>query len=60
MNAMGLCKGGRHVNFARGLLRSYFDEPQKNEIHLLKLFARCFYSAVFIICEVLIKITIAK
>ena len=28
---------GRHVNFARDPLRSYFHEPQKNEIHLLYL-----------------------
>ena len=26
---------GRHVNFAWDRLRSYFDKPQKNEIHLL-------------------------
>ena len=28
---------GRHVNFALDPLRSYFHEPQKNEIHLLYL-----------------------
>ena len=26
---------GRHVNFACDPLRSYFDEPQKNEIYCL-------------------------
>ena len=31
---------GHHVNFARDPLRSYFHEPQKNEIHLFTL---CFY-----------------
>ena len=31
MNAMG------PVNFARDSLRSYFHDPQKNEIHLLYL-----------------------
>ena len=29
---------GRHVNFARDPLRSYFHDPQKNEIHLLYLY----------------------
>ena len=28
---------GRHVNFARGPLRSYFDECRKNRIHTLYL-----------------------
>ena len=28
---------GHHVNFAQDPLRSYFHEPQKNEIHLLYL-----------------------
>ena len=38
MNAMGhVQKEGRHVNFARDPLRSYFHDPQKNEIHLLYL-----------------------
>ena len=42
MNAMGSVQSkstpeGRHVNFARGPLRSYFHDPQKNEIHLLYL-----------------------
>ena len=27
----------RHVNFAQDILRSYFDECQKNEVHLLYL-----------------------
>ena len=36
MNAMGrLQSEGCHVNFAHDALRSYFDECQKNEIHLL-------------------------
>ena len=34
MDAMGHV---RHVNFARDSLRSYFHDPQKNEIHLLYL-----------------------
>ena len=42
-------------NFARDPLRSYFDEPQKNEIHLLYLHF-IFPSFLFIICEVFIKI----
>ena len=29
-----------HVNFTWDPLRSYFDEPQKNEIHLLHLHIR--------------------
>ena len=40
MNATGHMQSkyaGRHVNFARAPLRSYFHEPQKNEIHLLYL-----------------------
>ena len=31
------CKVSYRVNFARDPLRSYFHEPQKNEIHLLNL-----------------------
>ena len=40
MNAMGHMQRksfGRHVNFARDPLRSYFHDPQENEIHLLYL-----------------------
>ena len=46
---------GRHVNFVRDPLRSYFDEPQKNEVHLLYLH---FVSAsvLFDICKVCINI----
>ena len=46
---------GRHVNFARDLLHSYFDEPQKNEIHLLYLHF-VFTSFLYVICAVWIKI----
>ena len=53
MNAMGHVQS--HVNFARDPLRSYFHEPQKNEIHLLYLHFD-FISFLFIICEILIKI----
>ena len=28
---------GRQINVARSPLRSHFDEPQKNEVHLLYL-----------------------
>ena len=36
---------GRHVIFARDPLRSYFDEPQKHEIHFLYLhFLQPFYA----------------
>ena len=35
MNATGHMQSRRHINFARDPLRSYFHEPQKNEIHLL-------------------------
>ena len=54
MNATGHLQG-RHVNFARNLLRSYlkFHEPQKNEIHLLYLHF-VFTSFLFIICGILI------
>ena len=34
MNAVGLVQSKRLPNFAQGPLRSYFDEQQKNEIHL--------------------------
>ena len=38
------CKG-RHVNFARDPLRTYFDECHKNEIHILGLhYSGCFPS----------------
>ena len=44
---------GRHVDFARDPLRSYFHEPQKNEIHLWYLyFVFTFFSTI--ICEILI------
>ena len=43
----------RHINFARDPLRSYFHEPQKNEIHLLYLHF-VFKSFLFIICELFI------
>ena len=33
MNAMG--PEGRHVNFARDPLHSYFHDPQKNKIYFL-------------------------
>ena len=46
---------GRHANFARNLLRSYFHEPQKNEMHLLYLHF-VFTSILFIICEIFIWI----
>ena len=36
MNATGPVEG-RHVNFARDPLRSYFHEPQKNEIYFLNI-----------------------
>ena len=49
------CKFGRHDNFARDPLRSYFHEPQKNEIHLLYLHF-VFTSFLFIICGILIYI----
>ena len=44
----------RHVNFARDPLRSYFHEPQKNEIHHLYLYFVFFTSFLTIICEILI------
>ena len=54
MNAMGHVQSKwRPSNFARDPLRSYFDEPQKNEIHLLYLHY-FFTSFLFIICEILI------
>ena len=34
MNAVGLVQSKWLPNFAQGLLRSYFDEQQKNGIHL--------------------------
>ena len=34
MNAIGLVQSKRLPNFAQGPLRSYFDQQQKNEIHL--------------------------
>ena len=39
--------------FARNLLRSYFQDPQKNEIHLLYLHF-VFTSFLFFICGILI------
>ena len=51
MNATGHVQS--HVNFARDLLRSYFHDPQKNEIHLLYLHF-VFTSFLFIICGILI------
>ena len=47
--------GGRHVNFAQDLLRPYFHDPQKDEIHLLYLYF-VFATLLFRICEVLIKL----
>ena len=48
------CKvSGRHVTFARDSLRPYFNEPQKNGIHLLYLYF-VFTSFLFIIYEILI------
>ena len=44
---------GRYVNFAQDPLRSYFNEPKKNEIHLLHI-QFVFTSFSFIICESLI------
>ena len=40
-------------NFARNPLRSYFHEPQKNEIHLLYLHF-VFTSILSIICGILV------
>ena len=56
MNAlMGLVqKEGRHINFVRDPLRSYFDEPQKIEINLLYLHF-ILSPFLFSICEVLSK-----
>ena len=34
MNAVGLVQSKWLPNSTQGLLRSYFDEQQKNEIHL--------------------------
>ena len=53
--AMGYVQSRRHVNFAQDPLRSYFHEPQKNEIHLLYLYF-VFTSFLFSICEVVIKL----
>ena len=58
MNATGHVQSkwrpkGRHINFARDLLGSYFHEPQKNELHLLYL-RFVFISFLLIICEILI------
>ena len=38
MNATVPCKVNDVTYFARDPLRSYFDEPQKNEIYFLKEF----------------------
>ena len=43
------------THFAQGPLRSYFDEQQKNEIHLEYLYF-VFTSFLFIICDILILI----
>ena len=53
MNAMGVVQSKWHPYFAQNPLRSYFQEPQKNEIHLLYLHY-ALSSVLFIICEVLI------
>ena len=56
MNATGHVQSKwrpRHDNFAWDPLRSYFHEPQKNEIHLLYLHF-VFTSFLFIICGILI------
>ena len=55
MNAVGLVQSKWLPNFAQGPLRSYFDEQQKNEIHLLYLYF-VFTSFLFIICDILILI----
>ena len=47
------CKVSDDLNFARDPLRSYFHEPQKNEIHLLYLHF-IFTSFLFIICGILV------
>ena len=49
------CKVSDDLNFARDPLRSYFHEPQKNEIHLLYLHF-VFTSFLFIICGIWVKI----
>ena len=54
-NAMGHMQSRRHVNFAWDPLRSYFDEPQKNYIHVWYLHF-VFISFLFIVCEFFIKI----
>ena len=53
MNSMGAVQSKWRPYFARNPLRSYFHEPQKNEIHLLYLHY-VLSSILFIICEVLI------
>ena len=53
MNASGHMQSKWCVNCARGMLHSYVDGPQKNEIHLLCLHF-VFTSFLFIICEILI------
>ena len=53
MNAIGLVQRKWPPNFAQGPLRSYFDEQQKNEIHLKYLYF-VIISFLFIICDILI------
>ena len=54
MNATGPVRSKRDTrNFALDPLRSYFQEPQKNEIHLLYLHS-VLTSFLFIICRILI------
>ena len=60
MNTMGPMQSKWHpkgftFNFAQDPLHSYFDQPHKNEIHLLYLHF-VFTLFLFIICEVFIKI----
>ena len=53
MNPVGLVQCRWLPNFAQGPLRSYFDEQQKNEIHLKYLYF-VFTSFLFIICDIFI------
>ena len=53
MNPVGLVQSRWLPNFAQGPLRSYFDEQQKNEIHLKYLYF-VFTSFLFIICDIFI------
>ena len=38
MNAMGPVQSSGIIYFTRDLLRSYFDEQQKNEIYFLNIY----------------------